>query len=361
MLKKCILILLTLTTQLNGMIYVGRASIQNCSEGKAPQNEDRILLKANPGYNNVDLLFGIFDGHGGYLVSDFAKNNLNRHVEHSFRTKLQYGYTGDMVIKDALLNLDNEILSQEALDNCGTTALVGCIRNNQIHIANVGDSRAMIVFLDGKKVFTEEHKPRPESADSKLIQQKGGSIVITYKFIRDDKLYCLEERRFLKQGKPITEWSEQDLRLYQTRDVDENNPYLRALKSDSQQTFLESCQDFRKEYFVGICKETAQKTFFSRMGMSRSIGDKSYKNAGTTAKADLYSFDIPDLSYAILASDGFWDVYTPEQAQQEINQLTRQSFDANEICQKIAGSARKHGSDDDISVVLLLFKQGNQA
>ena len=163
-------------------------------------NEDRVSIVINmnkPEYYNSSIpwpkisYFGIFDGHAGNKCADFLRDNLLEYIVNN-----QY-FPSDIpnAIKIGFKNIDEYYLKTFAfidgklVDNSGSCALILIIMKNIIYIANVGDSRCVGSFQNGKlqKDITIDHKPNsPE--EKERIMKYGGSIYQTQTPL-DDELY----------------------------------------------------------------------------------------------------------------------------------------------------------------------------
>lgn len=83
-------------------------------------------------------LFGIFDGHGGSAVSEFIRDNIVGAINNVDGDDLQKLCTG---LKNVNNKIENEIPQADKMGSCAIMALV---RGSNLHVANVGDSRAII-------------------------------------------------------------------------------------------------------------------------------------------------------------------------------------------------------------------------
>ena len=70
--------------------------------------------------------------------------------------------------------------NRHELETSGSCAIVSLVIEDQVWIANVGDSRAVLSADDGDTGFrlSEDHKPDLESEKSR-IERKGGEIYRT--------------------------------------------------------------------------------------------------------------------------------------------------------------------------------------
>jgi serine/threonine protein phosphatase PrpC len=111
------------------------------------------------------LLCGVFDGHGGTYVAEKCKNELLDMVEERMKTEP----TG-AAMKNAMLELE-EMLDKEASSLTGSAALVVVVDETDIHIANLGDCRAVLV-TDKVVRLTRDHTPENELEKQRMIDAK---------------------------------------------------------------------------------------------------------------------------------------------------------------------------------------------
>ena len=115
-------------------------------------------------------LFGIFDGHGGNDGVKYIKDGTPESIKK---------YRNDLCpIEKCFINSFNKIdeeLKFYDSENTGSTATIVLIQDNKIYCANVGDSRAYIIYNNSIKQITVDHKCSiPEEAER--IMNAGGKI-----------------------------------------------------------------------------------------------------------------------------------------------------------------------------------------
>ncbi|XP_072263873.1 integrin-linked kinase-associated serine/threonine phosphatase 2C [Pyxicephalus adspersus] len=149
--------------------------------------------------------FAVFDGHGGSRAAKFA----SQHLHHNLVKKLPRG-EGNSVDKgvkkcfiDAFKRTDEEFLKQAASQKPawkdGTTALCVLVADNNLYIANLGDSRAIMCRMNEETQkptvlsLSKEHNPT-QYEERMRIQRAGGNV-------RDGRvLGVLEVSRSLGDG-----------------------------------------------------------------------------------------------------------------------------------------------------------------
>jgi serine/threonine protein phosphatase PrpC len=158
-------------------------------QGKRDSNEDQHIHITNITGENQELnpinFVGVFDGHGGKVVSKYLKDNLPQFFVNKF-TKDIYSrpdtaYKYFTKVYDLIQNKMKEI-HPRAVQYCGSTACIGIhFKDNEnnkdrLWILNVGDSRAIKCNkLNIAEQLSVDHKPNsPE--EKQRIEQLGGKI-----------------------------------------------------------------------------------------------------------------------------------------------------------------------------------------
>ncbi|XP_062618350.1 protein phosphatase 1K, mitochondrial-like [Saccostrea cucullata] len=145
--------------------------------GRKTVNEDRYIVeKISPEI----LCFGIFDGHGGDLASEYVSQNLPYFIKHWLRQ------TDDLneVLTQSFLDINNMLTRHlnfyyigSPLYNCGTTATVCLLHHGiKLHVAHVGDTRAVLCRESHAVRLTEDHNP-DDPREIERITKSGGFIV----------------------------------------------------------------------------------------------------------------------------------------------------------------------------------------
>ena len=237
-------------------------------------NEDRVSININvtkPKFNNYSgqwpkiIYFGIFDGHAGNKCAEFLRNNLLNYILNNSH------FPKDVpnAIKLGFKKIDEDYLNKYAFtdnkleDNSGSCGLILLLVNNIIYIANVGDSRCVASFKNGKiqKDITLDHKPNAS----------------------------YEKERIIKSGG----------RIYQT------------------QTPIDDDENYKDKILVG-----PYRVFPGKLSVSRTVGDAEGKlevlggNPHVLIpEPDIYTFDIKkdDIDFFILGCDGIYDQITSKE------------------------------------------------
>mmetsp|Transcript_14695 Transcript_14695/g.46855 ORF Transcript_14695/g.46855 Transcript_14695/m.46855 type:complete len:408 (-) Transcript_14695:281-1504(-) len=149
------------------------------TQGPRQHMEDRYCvvgaLQAAPTHLSY---FAVFDGHGGTAVAEHCANHLHANLQAAL-ARLGPDRV-DAALAEAFAATDAQVLpgqrsAREALS--GSTAVVVLLSRTDMYVANVGDSRALVVRDDADEAvqLTRDHKPNvPEERDR--ILAGGGTI-----------------------------------------------------------------------------------------------------------------------------------------------------------------------------------------
>ena len=126
----------------------------------------------------------LFDGHGGNSCSNFLRDNLHNYI-----------IKNENILKDTEKSIiesfekaENDFINNIAIkenDKSGSCALVSLIIDNNLYIANCGDSHAIISINSGKEIqlLNSIHRPNNIKEKERIIKN-GGSIYIRNSIMR---------------------------------------------------------------------------------------------------------------------------------------------------------------------------------
>jgi serine/threonine protein phosphatase PrpC len=92
-------------------------------------------------------LYAVLDGHGGAAISEAVARILPGHIMNTLNHSGKFRTTNKAVTKAleiAFQLTENEINGLAESANCGCCAVVALVVNNIVHIANLGDSKAVL-------------------------------------------------------------------------------------------------------------------------------------------------------------------------------------------------------------------------
>jgi serine/threonine protein phosphatase PrpC len=191
-------------------------SIDNIKSDGKQENQDRAI---EPDSKDIAAdryaLFAVCDGHAGSGAAEYVQVHLKEKVLSKIVAN-ETGSAGSVSVKqlfqDSFAQIDQEFMAARPADRSGTTVVAALLdkQDKVLHIANTGDSRAVLLDVDGKIVFiTQDHKPGLEG-----------------RLECDDAQRYMRKNRFGKKcmGSPTGLLAVS--RAIGDRDVKRDNPYL---------------------------------------------------------------------------------------------------------------------------------------
>lgn len=138
-------------------------------QGHRPTMED-----AHAFYFDKDFsFFGLYDGHGGKQVADFASIYLHKNIYNNlnFKNDIKKAiHEGFVQTHHDLNNVNFDSQRQ------GCTAVTVIIKDGMLYVGNLGDSRA-VLCKDGKAIaLTVDHKPDLKR-EKERIEKLGGYVI----------------------------------------------------------------------------------------------------------------------------------------------------------------------------------------
>jgi len=123
-------------------------------------------------------VFGVCDGHGN---KDVPRNLVKRWFPSLVDLFAVREWPIDCAhVRQAFLDIDTFLLKDKPRG--GSTACIGIAIQDQLFVANTGDSRMVMINHDNKVVFqTQDHRPCVP-AERKRIEAGGGSVDCSYAF-----------------------------------------------------------------------------------------------------------------------------------------------------------------------------------
>ena len=307
-----------------GQGFAFHASITKAGKdkfGKPKINQDLPLIVVSVGDIKGFNIFGILDGHGthGHFIAQFCKNFLiNKILQFTQECKSQNIYSPEGIynklslsnfqyIKDWFKDTDDELSLQNNFDYnySGTTCNLVIQLNNKLICANVGDSRAILIFDDntnnnynqGIYLLSEDHVPESPQ----------------------------EYQRIINSGGMVDKFTDQNGNKF--------GPFR-------------------------VYKNTDMPTYIG-LAVSRALGDMKAKECGVSSQPQIKEYRINHRTkFLVVGSDGIWKYLSNEDVRNLGNVYYQykniELFCTNlmvEACSKWKNSIRR----DDITVVCVFF------
>ncbi|CAG9314913.1 unnamed protein product [Blepharisma stoltei] len=140
-------------------------------KGLRPYMED--AYRAIENFHGKSDAFGVFDGHSGNSASKFASQKLLDSLEK----------TDEESIKKAFEATDKAYCSLNTSQEGGSTAAIAIIEDNLLKVANVGDSKILLISEEETEILSRDHLASDLSEQTR-IEQAGGYVFPVGKVFR---------------------------------------------------------------------------------------------------------------------------------------------------------------------------------
>lgn len=101
-----------------------------------------------------------------------------------------------------------------------------------------------------------------------------------------------------------------------------------------------------------------QGRVFGQLILTRAFGDVEFKKYGVSSVPSISKIELnSDILYVLIASDGVWDVFTPDEMSQLSKGLCKDT--AEELCKSVIKTSLTKGSRDNISCIVIKNGKGN--
>ena len=119
--------------------------------------DSHIAVEIELADGNMGMLFGVFDGHGGKEVANYAREEIKDILVNNHEFKMK---NYEKALEETFLQLDAKVKEKKDYANdTGTTACVVLITDKTIYCANAGDSRAVLNNAGEAVELSLDHKP----------------------------------------------------------------------------------------------------------------------------------------------------------------------------------------------------------
>jgi len=275
-----------------------------CIQGKRKTQEDNHtclpdITKNKNGEKNENTdekfsFFGVFDGHGGQMASDFVAENLHKYLLEEKR-KPEIDNNLEKALISAFMRVEVEFLSKALTEDLkdGTTAIVAIINENKLIVGNIGDSE-LIICNSGKPIsLCPVHNPKRNQKEVERIEAEGGKLY-------NDRL-----------AHPSL------------------NPAI---------------------FNIAVSRAIGD-IFFKHKDYTKN------KPSALTATPDIVSYTLSgDDDFAVLACDGLWDVMSHQDVVEFVLPRLKDLDNPQEVTRQLVEEAFKRGSQDNITTLIITFK-----
>lgn len=260
------------------------------ARGRRPSMEDAIAVKEKDGL----VFMGVFDGHGGDDTSSTLSKTFPDLVLDKYPLKDLFKKRQAYLVKK-VRQMDQTLF--HFWD--GSTAAFGIFSGElgRLDVGNLGDSRVLVVYEDGKVKATKDHKPG-DKAEMARIAKAGGTTECVF--------------RIRKRGDEMEKMCR----------VNGNLAVSRAFG------------DFQWS-----------------SGLKSKLPGQDSKTYAVSDVPEIYQFPLKNARYIVLACDGLWDVLTNEKVAKFLQANTIKS--PYDLATDLVTQAYNKGSTDNISVIVI--------
>jgi len=281
-------------------------------QGHRPYQEDRY----DHYVTDSCAVFGVYDGHGGHEMAEALSSGVST-IEPIAQTLAQSEDTGRF--RTICTNWEDRMKEHEPLAcTNGSTATCVYAHANQdtLHLINVGDSRTLVIFDDGRTCATRDQTAQNEY--QRILDAGGqitlarGSIAITQ---NEHGLY------------DVVRYDEPDQST--TVSADQLSAYIHARD-------VVRCPHLIPSRTFGDCRIT-------QSGLR--------KDPGVTAEPECtYCLSLSRIKAIIMATDGVWDTITNDAMYRMVTEAQKNGKTAPYI-------VHRQASDHDNTTALVIFPQ----
>lgn len=271
--------------------------------------QDSVLVVEDPFDDGTSVLAGVFDGHGtcGHHVSQAVRAMITERLKAAFtgasgelrgeqqQPALEAAWT--RVLTSVFADVDDE-LRKDMFRNkdSGSTAVLALRQGSELIVAHIGDSRCVLA--------------RAHSTEAAVIE----AVQLT----RDHKASNLAEKE------RVTAAGGRVMNFMNTID---------------------------RIFLPGKCEPG--------LAVSRAFADFDLKGHGLTCEPEVFKHTLgPGDQFIVMASDGVWDVLKNKEVVEIVANAWPRRRAAKLVAQRAVAvwAKEKHGSRDDISVVVLFVR-----
>jgi serine/threonine protein phosphatase PrpC len=329
--------------------------------------EDAISCHVWPGH----ALLGVCDGHGdGGLVSDFVSSEIANILKNQLA-----GCPDDVnaVWTTSCLSLDEKL--KQTGRKGGSTAVWALVTAASVIVANVGDSRCILIHKRGVEQAMEQL-----TLDDGMVEER--EAVAGEQCASDEK--NIAEQNDDEQGNEVGSTSPEAMQPPAVKVEKEKSFVVTALSEDHKPNLEEERARIENSglavssetFMMGEKECTVHKVALSetdRLAVSRAFGDFEYKANEELPASDQAVVAIPEIHvhhrdesrdmYLVLACDGVWDVMSNEEVGDFVVRHVEEAISegATDILPRVGdmlvNECLRRGSTDNMSAMVVALSK----
>lgn len=304
-------------------------------------------------------LFGVCDGHGDYgQVSNYVAAQLpmvlpDMIAEHTTDAAAAADVAGakanvdwSLCCKSACMQVDTELKKVDVPG--GSTAVLALVTNDTIVVANVGDSRCILI-------------------QQTTTQDKSGGVILEEAVAQ----LSLKESPPSGSDKPA---AKKNSTTYNVKAMShDHKPELEEEQARIEKAGMKVVSESFQEDGQEIVIHKVELSSDERIACSRSFGDFEYKANESLGDEEQAIVAVPDVmiherdsesdSYLVLACDGVWDVMTNEQVADFVVEHVELLMVKDEVGilpsvgDQLLAECLRLGSTDNMSVIVVALSK----
>jgi len=141
--------------------------------------EDKIVICGNFRNHPDEDYMAIFDGHAGKEASAYCADNMHLFLESLLNQQKDFDIPS--CITESFNVTHERMKTHKSQDGnfieSGTTALIALFKDDDLFIANAGDSRAVFCKNKTSQLITEDHKPTSDRELKRINAITGGFVI----------------------------------------------------------------------------------------------------------------------------------------------------------------------------------------
>ncbi|GMH17357.1 hypothetical protein Nepgr_019198 [Nepenthes gracilis] len=147
-------------------------------KGKKESMEDRYRVITDIAGDPRQAFFAVIDGHGGHAAAEYVAENLGKNIVEALGKLAKSDDHGvEQAICEGYSITDRNFLDQGV--GSGACAASVLMKDGELHVANVGDCRAVLSRNGLATRLTNDHHPNREDERSR-IEGSGGYVEFRY-------------------------------------------------------------------------------------------------------------------------------------------------------------------------------------
>jgi protein phosphatase 1B len=290
-------------------------------------------------------LFGVCDGHGDHgQVSQFVAETVPKLLTDMIAKNSKGNW--EIWCKEACLKVD--ALLKAAKIAGGSTAVLALVTSDTIVVANVGDSRCILIQSKDASDADLEHKVKELSVSDESPQQDTKMAALTTMTTKSSS-YSVMPLSF------------------------DHKPSLTVEKERIEKAGLTVFEERFEEDGKEIVIDKVELKSGDRLATSRAFGDFEYKTNASLGADEQAVVAVPDVqihernsdrdSYLVLACDGVWDVMSNKQVADFVVKRVESGMEQDEqgilpsVGDQLLAECLERKSGDNMSVIVIALSK----